>query len=69
MVTKSNEGTNKKGKTKVGKLKLNRETVKELTATEQEKVKGGAVPRIPPTALSCATLCGPCNCAATSQNV
>ena len=59
MVTKSS--TKKKGKTKVGKLKLNKETVKSLTSEEKRKVKGGLIPRIPPTALSCPTLCGKCN--------
>ena len=43
MVTKSTAGTKKKGKTKVGKLKLNRETVKNLSDKEQKKVKGGAL--------------------------
>ena len=44
MVTKSSEGPKKKGKTKVGKLKLNRETLKNLSAKEQEEVKGGLLP-------------------------
>lgn len=30
-----------KGKVKVGKLKLNRETVKDLTSEQQKRVKGG----------------------------
>ena len=42
MVTKSrNAGAKKKGKVNVGKLKLNKETVKDLSAEQQKKVKGG----------------------------
>jgi hypothetical protein len=43
MVPKSgNAGTKKKAKVKVGKLKVNKETVKDLTEGERKKVKGGA---------------------------
>jgi hypothetical protein len=59
MVTKSSAGTKKKGKTKVGKLKLNRETVKNLSSKEQEKVKGGIIPRIP--TITCGTVCRKCD--------
>lgn len=44
MVTKSKskaETGKKKGRVKVDKLKLNKETVKDLTNSEAEKVKGG----------------------------
>ena len=45
MVTKSKSaGAMKKGKVKVGKLKLNRETVKDLTGSKKKQIKGGAKP-------------------------
>jgi hypothetical protein len=40
MVTKSQKSGAKKGKVKVGNLKLNRETVKNLTPAEKKKIKG-----------------------------
>ena len=40
MVSKNKTGE-KKGKVKVGKLRLNRETVKDLTAREEKQIKGG----------------------------
>lgn len=40
MVTKSKKTGAKKGTVKVGKLKLNRETVKNLTTEEKKKIKG-----------------------------
>ena len=40
MVTKSQKTGAKKGKVKVGNLKLNRETVKNLTPAEKKKIKG-----------------------------
>jgi len=43
MVTKKG-GRTKKGRVKVSKLKLNKETVKSLSAGEKGKVKGGARP-------------------------
>ena len=43
MVPKSVKvGAKKKAKVKVGKLKVNKETVKDLTEGERKKVKGGA---------------------------
>ncbi len=51
MVTKSKTG-GKKGKVTIGKLKLNRETVKDLTGGEERQIKGGAKPR-PETEVSC----------------
>ena len=42
MVTKSrNADTKKTGKVKVDKLKLKKETVKELTASDKKGVRGG----------------------------
>ena len=41
-----------KAKVKVGKLKVNKETVKDLTHSELEKVQGG---RIPATVILCLT--------------
>jgi len=43
MVTKSKKATTKKGRVNVGKLKLNKETVKDLTGGEGKQVKGGLV--------------------------
>jgi hypothetical protein len=44
MVTKA---TKKKGsKVKVGKLRLNKETVKDLTNSEAKLIKGGQVPNV-----------------------
>jgi dihydroxyacetone kinase DhaKLM complex PTS-EIIA-like component DhaM len=40
MVTKSQKTGAKKGRVKVGSLKLNRETVKDLTGEEKKKIKG-----------------------------
>ena len=40
MVTKSKETGAKKGTVKVGKLKLNRETVKDLSTEEKKRIKG-----------------------------
>jgi hypothetical protein len=46
MVTKSKKITGekeqKKGRVKVGELKLNKETVKDLTGDEARRIKGGA---------------------------
>jgi len=44
MVTRNKTGE-KKGRVKVGKLKLNRETVKDLTSNQKKKVKGGLIRR------------------------
>ena len=38
---KSVENEQKKGRVKVGKLKLNKETVKDLTDSEKKQIKGG----------------------------
>jgi hypothetical protein len=60
MVTKSS----KKGKVKVGKLRLNKETVKDLTAAERKRVKGGRKGRdvtdTCPSVDICPTLDDPC---------
>ena len=44
MVTKSKQKSDQekeKGRVKVGKLQLNKETVKNLTSSERRKIKGG----------------------------
>jgi len=51
MVNKSNKSTSG-GKVKVGKMKLNKETVKNLSAAEKKLVKGGKKPQTGPS-LSC----------------
>jgi hypothetical protein len=43
LVTKSKKAGTKKGRVKVGKLKLNKETVKDLTGGEGKRIKGGLV--------------------------
>lgn len=46
MVTKSKDtGVKKKGKVKVDKLNLNKETVKDLTSREKKEIKGAAPAR------------------------
>jgi hypothetical protein len=40
--TRTGEQETKRGKATVGKLKLNKETVMDLSPTEQKRVKGGA---------------------------
>jgi hypothetical protein len=61
MVTKS-KTRQKKGSVHVGKLKLNKETVKDLAAEDLKKVKGGLVvttiigiiiPPLPPETTRC----------------
>jgi hypothetical protein len=42
MVTKKQTTAKKRGKVKVGKLKLNKETIRNLKADEGKKVRGGA---------------------------
>jgi hypothetical protein len=59
MVTKSKKTGAKKGRVKVGRLKLNKETVKDLIGSEGKKIKGG-VARTPGTADTCATACSNC---------
>lgn len=45
MVTKfRTAGAKKKGTVKVGKLKLKKETVKDLTGSEKKGIKGGQLP-------------------------
>jgi hypothetical protein len=48
MVTKKKRtgAAPKKGRVKVGNLKLNKETVKNLAGSEKRQVKGGALGRI-----------------------
>ncbi len=62
MVTKPNAGPKQKGKTKVGKLKLNKETVKDLSAEEKKKVKGGLGPTLTcgGCSITCGTVCYKC---------
>ena len=57
MVTKSKKTGEKKGRIKVGKLKLNKETVKNLSATDQKQIKG-ALRRGGPT--DCGAAAGTC---------
>ena len=42
MVTKSKKMGSAKGRTKVGKLNLAKETVKDLTGSKKRQIKGGA---------------------------
>lgn len=42
VVNKSKQSSEKKDRVKVGKLKLNKETVKNLTGSQERKIKGGA---------------------------
>jgi len=55
MVTKNNTDE-KSDRAKVGKLELNKETVKDLSDAETQKVKGGMRPR-QASAQSCAPTC------------
>ena len=55
MVTKKKTGE-KKSKIMVDKLKVNKETVKDLTDAEKQKVQGGLRPR-GASAVSCAPTC------------
>jgi hypothetical protein len=44
MVTKSKQtAAKKKGSVKVGKLKLKKETVRELSSRQEKQIKGGAL--------------------------
>lgn len=59
MVTKKKKGsTEKRGKKKVNNLKLNKETVKDLTDSDAEKVRGGAARGVR-TILCPTTFCPP----------
>ncbi len=60
MVTKSQKSGAKKGKVKVGSLKLNRETVKDLSTAEKKGIKGkvaGAIIKVQPKNATIATCC------------
>jgi hypothetical protein len=48
MVNKSTKHGAKKGKVKLGNLKLNKETVKDLTGDEKKGVRGGYGGVVPP---------------------
>ena len=41
MITRKGNTTKKRGRVKVGELKLNKYTVKDLTGGEQRKIRGG----------------------------
>ena len=59
MVTKSKKSGAKKGTVKVGKLKLNRETVKDLSTEEKKRIKGkqAGVIQVQPKDATIATCC------------
>ena len=61
MVTKTKTGE-KKGKVKVGKLKVNKETVKELSGIEEKQVKGARGPISISSCWCTATLDGGVSC-------
>lgn len=48
MVTKSKKQSTgaKRGRVKLGKLKLKKETVKDLSESEVKNIKGGAIPSL-----------------------
>jgi hypothetical protein len=51
MVTNAKKSADeRKGRVKVGKLKLNKETIKDLTGSESRKIKGGQKPEKSPNA-------------------
>jgi hypothetical protein len=50
MVTKSKASKKQKSRVKVGKLKLNKETIKDLSGKEAKGIKGGRPKPIPRTA-------------------
>ena len=54
MVTKKKSTAATKGRVKMQKLKLSRETVKNLSASEEKQIKGGALPTTSKAAISCA---------------
>jgi hypothetical protein len=56
MVTKAKKGaaSEKKGRVKIGKLKLNKETVKDLSGKEAKGIKGGMMkPKPIPRTAGC----------------
>ncbi len=64
MVTKSKKAGAKKGRIKVGKLKLNKETIKDLSGSEGKRIKGGLVITVhylcvPVQTVGCITAVGP----------
>ena len=61
MVTKT-KAAQKKGKVKVGRLEVNKETVKDLTNSEEKKVKGGIFPISISACWCTATLDGGVSC-------
>jgi hypothetical protein len=68
MVTKSRKGVTggknqTKGRTKVGKLNLSKETLKDLSSGEQKKVKGGVAPKTKLCGDFPKTVDTVCNCA------
>ena len=56
MVTKKKRtvSATKKGRVKVGTLKLNKETVKDLSGREIKGIKGGVLNKTTSAAISCA---------------
>ena len=57
MVTKpKTKGSQKKGKVKVGKLILNKESVKDLTPGERKRIKGGIIGLMDPPTANCPPL-------------
>ena len=44
MVTKAKKGGKEKSRVIINKLKLDKETIKELTGSQQKRIKGGAPP-------------------------
>ena len=60
MVTKkksTGEKEAKRGRVKVGKLKLNKETVKNLSVSDKKLIQGGAIRQPRATAFSCDAGC------------
>jgi hypothetical protein len=60
MTTKKNDSVSeKKGRVKVSKLQVNKETIKDLTHKEAEQIKGGGIAQ--PSAQACTSYLYP-NC-------
>ena len=51
--TKTKGGKSETRRLKLGKLKLNKDTVKDLTGTEQNQLKGGVGPKTKEPRLIC----------------
>jgi hypothetical protein len=62
MVTKSKKTGAKKGTVQVGKLKLNRETVKDLSTEEKKRIKGKQASVVTQVQPKNATIATCCNC-------